>query len=531
MKISMKRGWFIITCLAWVGGLSPFSLQAQEELAAPQWIERSSLPPLIAPYVPISGTSKATMGAISADIDRFISVHDYSDIKNMNSYFAYVGVDDAGLNIGYAWNMGSLYMGVSYGGSLLNDLFKRITNQPNSDIHSISQSSGDSATDHRLEDASGNPLIGEISSNNNLGILFGIGRNLGIKIGFAESLSGNYELAIIDLDPILGMDEDENPIITRTRITKINKTFGSGLRPSFEVGFKYRAGSVVVKPSIRAAMDIRQSSKNPVEESIKIGKEYADKVEGTIVQSAVTDTSEEILRDYMETSGGLTLGFDFANTEKLRLSFALNGDAYYRMYNYANAQDDNDANILSTWETTNISTTADSSKTDITTITATVDDLRFAVNPVFFFNSKLSDHFSLGFKANVGLGYDYLALNQTVSSTKEPAYESLALETTDKVFTVTPEIAVGLSFKIIPDHIALHAGVGIQLFSYIDEKTEDITKKNKSSTTTTIMPKTKIAGGLTFNFTSATALDVLAVSSGLNKADNTKFTLLFVMKQ
>jgi hypothetical protein len=108
----------------------------------------------------------------------------------------------------------------------------------------------------------------------------------------------------------------------------------------------------------------------------------------------------------------------------------------------------------------------------------------------------------------------------------------------DTVFSVSPNLGLGVSYKLIPDHFAIHAGLGIVLFSYREVKTE-YTQKNQFSgvsvdNTTTVkdmyLPSTKLGAGLTLNFTETVAIDLMAIMSGLS-FDSTKITALVTVKQ
>jgi hypothetical protein len=85
-------------------------------------------------YLPQSGTSKATLGTLSADADTIMSVFDFNDMAAAK-YFGYVGVDNLiqdGLHVGFGTRYGKdnkKYFGISYGGSLINELAMLLTNQ------------------------------------------------------------------------------------------------------------------------------------------------------------------------------------------------------------------------------------------------------------------------------------------------------------------------------------------------------------------------------------------------------------------
>jgi hypothetical protein len=87
---------------------------------------------------------------------------------------------------------------------------------------------------------------------------------------------------------------------------------------------------------------------------------------------------------------------------------------------------------------------------------------------------------------------------------------------TESSFKISPQLAVGTSFKVIPDHLAIHAGAGIDMY----------TIENK----TIAMPTTKIGAGFTFNFTENIAADMILVASGLDSVESNKITFLLSVK-
>jgi hypothetical protein len=95
-----------------------------------------------------------------------------------------------------------------------------------------------------------------------------------------------------------------------------------------------------------------------------------------------------------------------------------------------------------------------------------------------------------------------------------------------------PDLALGASFHLIPDHFSLHAGIGVELFSYgmSIADADPVLPNGKEVTTTFGLPSARFGGGLTVNLTQAVALDAMAFSSGLD-FDSTVFNLLLTVKK
>jgi hypothetical protein len=152
-----------------------------------------------------SGVHVASLGIISADVDRFTSVFDFSALQS-HKYFGYAGINETlagGLNGGFAATFGKVYLGIGYGGTAIADAIRPIPNQT---------------------------LVGD-TSENTLNVLVGYGI-LGVKLGFTEFM--------------------EKTAITGGNIRESN------LKPSLEVGVNLLAGPVRIKPAVRGAWGIHQ---------------------------------------------------------------------------------------------------------------------------------------------------------------------------------------------------------------------------------------------------------------------------------
>ncbi|MDR1024956.1 MAG: hypothetical protein LBL56_04455, partial [Treponema sp.] len=98
---------------------------------------------------------------------------------------------------------------------------------------------------------------------------------------------------------------------------------------------------------------------------------------------------------------------------------------------------------------------------------------------------------------------------------------------------VNPDFSIGASFRLIPNHFSLYAGLGLTLFSFRELTVQGESAGvavPKTTTRTVDLPSARFASGLTLNFTEAVAMDLMTISSGIS-ADNTKFTLFFTVKR
>jgi hypothetical protein len=481
---------------------------------APVTIEFEDMPETKAGYTPHSGTYKATVGTIASDVDVFMSVLDFNAVK-MQNWFSYAGVDEKGINLGYAAKLGPTYLGISYGGSLIDEVLRRITNQDILTLQKrdeIKKGPGGISTTPGLVDAEGKTIEGITTSENTVGLIFGAGGIFGLKIGFAAHLEGRET----------GSEEELN----------YQHAFESSLKPSLELGWNIPIGSVRTKLALRGAYDMHQYISVTGETFFYTEKDADDNI---LIKSSFV--RKDVYQDFTEPSGGFTLGFEFGLGRNTRMEIDLIGDMIYRTYR-SNEQD----GIMTAWKIMNtVATPPVSENTDVTA--PEIFDLRISGNPVFALRSDVSDKLTIGAKISLAVGYDVFTISQSLNSiTTDPDTGEkintpvLTVKISDSRLSIIPELGIGTRFTLWPDHFSMHAGFGIDLFSY-NETTSNRVKTIggvDAETTNTLkileLPATKITAGLTLNLTADMALDLLAITSGMD-IDATKLTILLTLNK
>jgi hypothetical protein len=432
MKNAKNYRTALLACFA-VTLLPALSLGAQTP--QPFSVEDLDQPDLRTAYTPQSGVNIATMGTIGADVDRFMSVFEFSRLSS-EKYFGYVGIIEslsAGLNGGFGAKFGKVYFGIGYGGTAIGEVVRLIPNQD---------------------------LIRK-TSDNTLNVLVGAGI-VGVKLGFSE---------FIRVTDLSGGDIQE-----------------SSLKPSLELGFNLKAGSVGIKPAIRGAFDMHQ---------------YRSKTgNGTV--------TTQKRQNYSEPSAGITLELDFGKTEATQFELDLVGDAALRMYTNGLKNSD----TVTTYEASDIT------------------DIRITGNPAFIFRKNFKNRVILAAKASAGIGYSIVKIPQFETSAPESEY------TTTRVnLSINPDVSFGAQFNLIPDHFAIHGGLGIPVLTYSQTqmKTRDPAGSGGTETVTEMdwVPSARLAVGMMVNFTKNTALDLSASATGLGleTVDLTNFAVLFTIKK
>ncbi|GHV62637.1 hypothetical protein AGMMS49587_10060 [Spirochaetia bacterium] len=495
MKQEMKNRAVLLICLA-LAAVPALTVGAQP---APSPIGANGfndLPDSRPVYTPHSALFKATMGTITADADRFMSVLDFSSVS-AEKWFAFAGVDEFamdGFNLGFGTRFGKErknYFGFAYSGNLVGDLAKLLTNQSVAGfelVNGTSESGGGTATSAPyLKDADGNRVSeGVYTSNQNLNFLIGRGI-FGAKIGFAEFIRGTYHA---DQDAILE----------------------SSLKPSFEVGLNV-GNSFRFKPALRGAIDIHHYNGITTETV----REFDVLATGDYIDYTIM---KDDLIDFLEPSGGITLGFDFNSSEHSQAELDLIADIAFRMYATNGAKGE----ITSTQTITDITTTPAIPPVTTEYTTSAISDLRIPASLGFTYRRDLSSRFTLGFNVKLGGGFDLLSITQEDDSGVE--YKTKATR-----LSVAPDVSAGVSYILLPDHFALHGGVGIELFSLEHTKMEDTVADAITTENAVGVPTLRLAVGMTVNFTKNTALDLLVTARNVAEIDTTKFTMLFTIKK
>ncbi|MDR2052851.1 MAG: hypothetical protein LBP80_05495 [Treponema sp.] len=503
--------FFVFICLAMtIFAVTGANAQVNLPTTGPEVkeIESSDILGEISGYTPHSSLYKGTMETMTSNVDVFMSALDFSDVK-MQKRFFYGGIDENGVNLGYAQKLGSAYLGISYAGSLIDEVLRRMTNQEILTLQkreTIKKDSSGTSTTPKLVDTDGQGIEGITTSENTVGLILGAGV-FGLKLGFSSYMQGR-EI------------ESENQ--------NYEHSFESSLKPSLELGWNFPIGSVQTKIALRGAYDMHQY--------ISITGDTIYFMPAAAIESSFV--KKEMYQDFTEPSAGFTLGFGFAVGKNTRAEIDLIGDAAYRMYK-SNERD----GILTTWgiTDTNSSTTPVTTNTDITA--PEIFDLRISGSPVFALTKNVSDMLTIGGKLDVAIGYDIFTISQSVNEFTIDAItgdKSLIpvsdVTISDSRLSITPKLGIGTKFTLWPDHFTMYAGFGIDIFSYseiISAHTTTIGGVDTEITNTlrTVdLPTTKITAGLTLNLTPNTALDLLAITSGLD-IDETKLTILLTFNK
>ncbi|MDR2133480.1 MAG: hypothetical protein LBP27_00115 [Treponema sp.] len=449
-------------------------------------------------FNPESGLYRASMGTIQSDIDRFMDVGAFAD-TSFERMLVYTGFDPQGITLGTGIKLGPVYLGAAYGGSLIQDLFSRATNQDPSELSLKLSQSGGAKTEVPgvFDPAGGRPA--EAKSRNEFNLFLGIGR-VGFKIGFSQMLTVNQP--------------QSNDQAMEVGKTVQAFTFENALVPSFAVGASIPVSdSVFIIPELSAQLDIHQF------------------VQGADphMTGGVPDFYSGYTQTYNEARVGADLGVAFRSPgNEIRV-----GGGYYLKKRL------NGFDLSSGAEITHVVVENGTDET----IVSVYDNLEQEITPYFLYSGDISDWIKFGFKLMADIRFNEYFLTPDSANRMYGDYETHARE-----IYVRPELDFGGTFALLPDRFSLHAGFGLNLYTFNISTTENKSLGEDEESFEETLPSTRFAVGFTVNLNANTTIDMLLITSGkfdfknepdysdissLRKSaqDNNKFTLFLTMRR
>jgi hypothetical protein len=123
--------------------------------------------------------------------------------------------------------------------------------------------------------------------------------------------------------------------------------------------------------------------------------------------------------------------------------------------------------------------------------------LNIHLNPGIKYSADLTEKATIGLTGTLGFGF---------SMDKIDSKSVYVDDLNDKYIIFTPSVGFGVRYSFIPDHLAVQAGIGADLFS--------VKSSLSTSTSDTTMPNLSLAAGLAVNFTREVMGQMLIKSSG-----------------
>ncbi|MDR2600991.1 MAG: hypothetical protein LBC53_00855 [Spirochaetaceae bacterium] len=467
------------------------------------WVSSAPSPTETAIFNPESGLYRASMGALQSDIDGFMDVGSFKD-TSFKSIITYAGFDPQGITLGAGLKLGALYLGVAYGGSLIQDLFSRATNQDPSELSLRLTSDSGSGTEIPgvYDTIGGRPA--EAKSRNEFNLFLGLGR-LGLKAGFSQLLHVTQP-----------QSEDQAMEVGKT---VQGFSFENSLTPSFAIGasIPLKGGSVLIIPEVSAEMDIHQYVSG-------------DDPHTSIVDGVMTpDFYSGYTQVYNEVKIGADLGVAFrSEASEVRV-----GGGYYLKKRITGINPTSGALI------THVVVDDGASET----INSVYDNLEQEIKPYILYTGSIGERAKIGLKLLADVRFNEYYLTPDSGMQAYGDYEIYAKET-----FIKPELDFGGTFSLLPNRFALHGGFGLNLYTFNISNANNKSLGEENSSFEEILPSTRFAVGFTVNLNANTTIDMLLITSGKfdfknepdytdiaalrrSAQDNNKFTLFLTMKR
>jgi hypothetical protein len=416
----------------------------------------------------------------------------------------YVGFDTQGITVGAGVKLGeAVYLGAAYGGSLIQDLFSRATNQDPSEMSlKVSTGTGDVEIPGVYDSVGGRPA--EAKNRNEFNLFLGLWR-FGLKLGFSQTLTvaqPQSEDLSMEVGKSGGRFAFENAIV-----------------PSLALGVSIPLGSsFFIIPELSAEIDVHQF------------------VAGTDPHYSASGTGGAIIpvfySGYTQMYNEAKVGLDLGLSSLLANGEIRGGVGYYLKKRLDGFNLDGGSKITHTvWD-----------YGDVDTIISTYDNLEQEITPYFLYTGAIGERLTIGAKLLADIRFNEYFLTPDKAVYGYGDYETHAQET-----YIRPELNFGGTFAVLPSRFALHAGFGLNLHTFNISSSENKSLESKDQSLEEILPSTRFAVGFTVNLNENITIDMLLITSGrfdfksdpdytdissLRRAvqDNDKFTLFLTMK-
>jgi len=428
--------------------------------------------PVFAPSIygqvlsPLSPTAVATAGVFAGEGDNAMDVLGFSDVE-FDKGIVFAGIGGSLPSLGFATKFSdSLYFGAWYSGNIFRENSSE-EQEVVTDYNLLTKTSTGSTTTTSYYDQYSN-------INNNIAFLFGIGGNMGIKVGFFENLNvwknpnGNYGSYDVTITETAGG-------VTKTysgEIVEFSQISGSVV-PYLEWGMNI--GSI--SPKITVGFDIHQDNR------VFNTKGQYQTVNGEVIGSEVISYTGNV-KDYL--SPDVTVGVDIGISDEatIGISYNLNMRLYDNSYDVL-GQSGSVSGIVNWYSGRSAITETLAGKTtdtELTVNTSEITSMAHAVTPSFSLEKELTDGLKLGFYFELPVSFG-TTTDESLSSYKRTIKNEYTFNTFNNntevreslnqgnkievsTFSLETNLSIGASYVVIPNRLTLNAGVGLSPVSF-----------------------------------------------------------------
>jgi hypothetical protein len=399
-------------------------------------------------------------------------------------------------------------------------------------------------------------------SRNEFNVFLGIWR-VGLCVGFSQILSAlQPKTGEMSIDGYQGF------------------TFENALVPSLALGASLPIGSSFhFIPKLSAQVDIHEFYKGdePHRASLSPGWDTANPA-NRLPGIEKIDFFSVYTQKYTEMTIGGDLGFALRSgssefsfgsglylKQRLEKPFEFGTSATITHY-VSDLDADGDGMMGPYYTDPNATPPATSTDPHKATIESSYTNTQFQLTPYFNYTGAFGDRLTFGFKILADIrfndsettpdappaNYGQAAVLDATGALVEQEGDYGDYEKTAHEVYMKPEIDFGISWALMPQRFMIHAGFGLNLFTFntatFENKTNPNEKEQFQEVFEEILPSSRFALGLTVNLTANLSVEMLLITSGSfdfknepdyqdisslrrSAAENDKFTLFFTYKR
>jgi hypothetical protein len=405
-----------------------------------------------------SATKDATATTFETDIDKYMSVNDYSTVE-LNKLFAFTRLQNNNLYFGFAKKLGALYLGTVYYGNALhqNPAFQDTTTV--STVVSVTTNglvSGTATTTTKTINTD-TPL----NVYNNANVLIGVA-GMGFRVAFDEEMNASTGMGGTAISTVTTDTSDNST--TSTKYTEYSARWGY-MTPSIKWGMNLPLGGMTLKPNARVAVAFNKDTEGYTRDITKT-------VAGVTPYGFATQ-NRVYLYDYDYIAPNVNVGatLAFAKKDGVDSSVGLEYTLDLPLYGDGTTE-------TTTVKTTTLNTGNRVDSSDETVFNTERTAMTNTFKPSYSFTKELSEKVSVGFNANATVSmYKAESTPKTVrtvvtttdSYSQAPDVDTVSTvvttttnaTTAQNTLTVTPRMNVGFTYKVIPGKFVLNGGYAI----------------------------------------------------------------------
>lgn len=461
-------------------------------------------------HTPVSPQSEATAGLTATEVDQFMSVTDWGEVK-FGKAFTFAGFEQGKetiMDIGAAFKAGPVYIGSWYRGNVGSFAGEKRKTETTKISESTAGVLGNTHT------GTSSSVYKTYNPDHTAVMLLGFG-NIGINFGYLRSgknYSGTYYDGKLQSD-VTVKDSNRPEVVNKTEYSPKGYHNGARHTPFIGFGMNVGLGKMTLSPTASLEVAVQQSSEfgkktTDTQTNAKVGRKAVEQQGNSSSYTAVIGKLGTALALGDSINSVLTFGYDF--------TVSAYGNKQYT------AADGSKQKLGRTYTIMTDSFVIDrtnTSETKTSELEGSVADKKSHFSNTFSlgYNMKkdFTDRFTFlaGAEAKIKLTTNktvsrqlYKKVERTVQLNPSKTLDSQTVTTTKEypvqttartVFEFTPTVKAAVSYAAVPNRLFLNAGTEVMVFkgshttdsttysSFVNTKTVETKKDDGSVTKTT----------------------------------------------